>query len=193
MQAIVVCFLVTGLAPYLGLKTHSTYTMFSNLYVEGGATNHFLFRPWMAPFPFLRDVVTVTDTNLPSVRGYMIESAGPRAVGSLQKMAERLKLDVTITSNSVNGGGGDTGRVIFPYRLPKLMLRALISEERATDFYVEYDTLNGEKRRFELKRGRTTPLCDDAGLKIKHPTVLRKWFFCRSVHVLDEDCGVNYH
>jgi hypothetical protein len=36
--------LLNGLAPYLGLKTAVTFTMYSNLRVEGGVSNHFLVR-----------------------------------------------------------------------------------------------------------------------------------------------------
>jgi hypothetical protein len=51
---------VNGVAPYVGIKTTSTYSMFSNLHVEAGATNHLL--PWANALelaPFTRDVVTV--------------------------------------------------------------------------------------------------------------------------------------
>jgi len=56
---------VNGWTPYLGLKTVPTFSMFSNLHVEAGATNHLL--PGMANLqvaPFLADPVTVTALEL---------------------------------------------------------------------------------------------------------------------------------
>ena len=50
--------------------------MFSNLKVEGGRSNHYLFLlcPWLqrlAPFKMLEDVVTVTDSDHERIRHYM--------------------------------------------------------------------------------------------------------------------------
>jgi hypothetical protein len=56
---------VNGMAPYLGLKTVSSYSMFSNLHTEQGTTNHFF--PAMSKLQltdYERDVVTVTNINL---------------------------------------------------------------------------------------------------------------------------------
>lgn len=52
-----------ALSPYLGLKTHGTMTMYSNLQVEGGNSNHFFLKP-IPVFPYLNDIVTVTYTDL---------------------------------------------------------------------------------------------------------------------------------
>ena len=49
---------LNGLSPYLGLpKTYATWTMFSNLRVEAGRSNHWLVPASWQPFGFLRDVV----------------------------------------------------------------------------------------------------------------------------------------
>jgi hypothetical protein len=54
-----------GSAPYLGLKTEGSYSMFSNLHTEPGAANHLL--PGLAGpqlFPYQRDTVTITKIDI---------------------------------------------------------------------------------------------------------------------------------
>jgi hypothetical protein len=58
-----------GTAPYLGLKTVASYSMFSNLHTERGATNHLL--PGLTALevvPYQRDTVTVTAIRFPDHR-----------------------------------------------------------------------------------------------------------------------------
>lgn len=55
-----------GAAPYVGLKTVASYSMFSNLHTEGGATNHVLADlAALAVTGYQRDLVTVTEVRLP--------------------------------------------------------------------------------------------------------------------------------
>lgn len=53
---------LNSMAPYLGLKTYATMTMFSNLQVENGTTNHLIFPrvPWETP---VDDTVQILETN----------------------------------------------------------------------------------------------------------------------------------
>jgi hypothetical protein len=54
-----------GMAPYLGLKTVASYSMFSNLHTEPMAANHLL--PGLASLqlvPYLRDTVTITKIDI---------------------------------------------------------------------------------------------------------------------------------
>ena len=74
--SLAVFMIFIGLCPYIGVKTHSTFSMFSNLRVEGGSSNHYLFLMFpglqrLAPFGLLEDVVTVTDSNHERIRFYM--------------------------------------------------------------------------------------------------------------------------
>jgi hypothetical protein len=60
---------VNSLAPYLGVKTNATMTMFSNLKIEGGTTNHFI----MPRLPFetpADDLVAVISSSNPNVRTF---------------------------------------------------------------------------------------------------------------------------
>ena len=62
----VVPFLVlfNGLTPYLGIKTQTNFSMFSNLRTEGNVSNHILISPSLQIFEMEKDLVDVTKTNL---------------------------------------------------------------------------------------------------------------------------------
>jgi hypothetical protein len=55
--AIVAAVGLNGLAPYLGLKTEASYTMFSNLRTEGGSWNHLVMPVEVRRFTLLNDLV----------------------------------------------------------------------------------------------------------------------------------------
>jgi hypothetical protein len=57
--------LLNGLSPYLGLKTESSYTMFSNLRTEGGEWNHYLLPRQLQVFGFQDDLVSILRSNDP--------------------------------------------------------------------------------------------------------------------------------
>ncbi len=52
-----------GLNPYLGLKTDSAFSMFSNLRTEGGSTNHFIMPGGIRPVGYQDDLVRVIDAS----------------------------------------------------------------------------------------------------------------------------------
>ncbi|HEV2819506.1 MAG TPA: hypothetical protein VGW11_03270, partial [Solirubrobacteraceae bacterium] len=56
---------LNGLSPYLGLKTESSFTMFSNLKTEGGYWNHAFIPEAVKVFPYQDQLVRVTDSNDP--------------------------------------------------------------------------------------------------------------------------------
>ncbi|HEY0578662.1 MAG TPA: hypothetical protein VGD73_31550 [Pseudonocardia sp.] len=61
---------VNGAAPWLGLKTVASYSMFSNLHTEPSATNHLL--PGLTALqlvPYQRDTVTITKVDVIRDRG----------------------------------------------------------------------------------------------------------------------------
>ncbi len=68
---------VNGAAPYLGLKSTASYSMFSNLQTEAGAGNHLL--PGVTALqlaPFLNDTVTLTSVTLPDPGRYASRVGG---------------------------------------------------------------------------------------------------------------------
>lgn len=56
-------YFLSCLSPYVGLKTESSITMFSNLHTEGGQTNHLLFAEPPYLFDYQRDVVKIEDSS----------------------------------------------------------------------------------------------------------------------------------
>jgi hypothetical protein len=66
---------VNGLLPYVGLKTETSFAMYSNLHTEGGRTNHWLMSPKLQVWDFQRDLVRVRRTSVNQIqrlanRGY---------------------------------------------------------------------------------------------------------------------------
>jgi hypothetical protein len=59
--------LLGGLAPYVGFKTVSCFSMFSNLRTEGGVTNH-VFLGSGRLLPLDADLVEILDSSSPSLR-----------------------------------------------------------------------------------------------------------------------------
>lgn len=128
---------MNGLSPYLGLKTHNTCTMFSNLQVEGGRTNH-LFMPAWQPFGYLRDGVLIVDSDLPCIREF--HSFVPLCRNSLGALADKNGFEKVLHVNSSSGSHGGGSQCILPYCIQYLQLRALVWQA-ATDgasFFVEY-------------------------------------------------------
>ncbi|MEJ1239186.1 HTTM domain-containing protein [Chryseolinea sp. T2] len=58
---------VNGLGPYFGLRTESSYSMFSNLHTEGGVSNHLLMPSNMQITNWQKDLVEIVDTNDPDL------------------------------------------------------------------------------------------------------------------------------
>jgi hypothetical protein len=52
-----------GVSPYLGLKTESSWAMFSNLRTEGGQSNHLLVPVGLQLFDFQRDLVELVEAS----------------------------------------------------------------------------------------------------------------------------------
>lgn len=60
---------LNGVSPYMGLKTQSTFTMYSNLQTEVGRWNHLVVPEEMQLFTFQDDLVRVVDANRDSGLG----------------------------------------------------------------------------------------------------------------------------
>jgi hypothetical protein len=64
-----VVFFLNGACPYLGLKTETSFAMYSNLRTEGGRSNHLLSPADVAPFRFQEDLVEIIDSSDTGLRG----------------------------------------------------------------------------------------------------------------------------
>ncbi|NMM47241.1 hypothetical protein [Marinigracilibium pacificum] len=56
--------MLNGLSPYLGLKTETSFAMFSNLKTEDGSNNHLIVPDWLQVFNFQKNLVKITDSNM---------------------------------------------------------------------------------------------------------------------------------
>ena len=66
--------LLNGLTPYLGLKTTTAFSMFSNLRTEGGITNHIIMPTNILKIRYQQDLVEIIATNDPILQKDVIDS-----------------------------------------------------------------------------------------------------------------------
>lgn len=64
MFVIPLLLFLNGLSPYLGLKTDTSFSMFSNLRTEGGATNHFIMPGGIRLVGYQDDLVQVVESSV---------------------------------------------------------------------------------------------------------------------------------
>lgn len=75
LQAMVLFLVVlNGLSPYLGLKTRTTFSMYSNLDLRADGSNHLIVPRSLDLFGFLSDTVTVLETSDPALRSRIVET-----------------------------------------------------------------------------------------------------------------------
>ena len=83
------CILAIGSSTYLSVRTYPSFAMFSNLLIEGGASNHWLVRApeaWAGLVPREygpHDAIEILETDLPSLRHLQINLAPLLPVGVL--------------------------------------------------------------------------------------------------------------
>jgi hypothetical protein len=61
---------LNGMNPYVGLKTETAFTMYSNLRTEGGGTNHLFMPSSLKIAGFQEDLVEVLDSDNPRLREF---------------------------------------------------------------------------------------------------------------------------
>ena len=60
--------IINGISPYIGLKTQTSWSMFSNLRTEGGKTNHILIRKPFYIADFQNDLVEIVESSDPALQ-----------------------------------------------------------------------------------------------------------------------------
>lgn len=181
-QATVALALLNSVSPYLGIKTQATWTMFSNLRVEGGVSNHFLIPSSFQLFGYTSECITVTRTDVPSLNQFHL-----RDVPTLQvfgNYAERAGMDVAIHSSSTLGTSAtfQNNDSILPYAVPFFQLRSIVAGEMLftfDNFSIEYLHCDAPHR-FEVRHGLPLPGCD-LRLTRAPPRLLRKFLIFRSL------------
>lgn len=155
--------LLNGVCPYLGLKTQATWTLLSNLHVEGGATNHLIIPAVTQIFGFTHDCVTVTKTNVPLLQELHTVDCDSSRLRVFQGFVDRMGVEVAVHANvSLCKDIPEDGDVLMPYSLPLFELRRIISVQTMPlirDFFVEYVHC-GAPHRFEVRHGVPLPGSD---------------------------------
>lgn len=67
LWAVTLLVLVNGTLPYLGFKTQTSFTMFSNIWTEDGRTNHWFISPAIQIGDYQGDLVTIIETDDPEL------------------------------------------------------------------------------------------------------------------------------
>ncbi|KMW56557.1 hypothetical protein AIOL_001511 [Candidatus Rhodobacter oscarellae] len=66
LMVVPLIYFLNGWSPYLGLKTESSISMYSNLHTEGGQTNHLIHGVIPATWSYQNDLVTPVSSNSPA-------------------------------------------------------------------------------------------------------------------------------
>jgi len=111
--ACTVVAVVNAAAPYVGLRTHGTWSMFSNLRVEGGRTNHWLVPARVGRFGYCAEDVTVLATNADAVRWHHTRDATFAAAPPQKKDDGAGSFNKDHHSTTTKGGGGGGGLELF--------------------------------------------------------------------------------
>jgi hypothetical protein len=141
---------------YIGVRTYPSFAMFSNLRVEGGASNHWVFKSSESSSSFdaiaagmdkmYRYGVLVTDTDLPSLRTAQVNLAPllpHRTVDALVRLGIIPEFHITPPA----WGYPPTTPSFVPYTVPPIEVRRRVSAALAVrdgfDFYVKYRWVRG--------------------------------------------------
>ncbi len=123
---------INGISPYLGLKTQTSWSMFSNLRTEGGISNHLLIRHPYYLANFENDLVEIKHSSDPFLnsfveKGYLIPYFELRYYMSLKTGLSGSNSEITYIRNgsvkSVMKPGDDPGL----FEPGSLLLRKLLS------------------------------------------------------------------
>eukprot|EP00747_Dinoflagellata_sp_TGD_P102936 gnl/TRDRNA2_/TRDRNA2_168801_c0_seq1.p1 gnl/TRDRNA2_/TRDRNA2_168801_c0~~gnl/TRDRNA2_/TRDRNA2_168801_c0_seq1.p1 ORF type:complete len:478 (+),score=28.88 gnl/TRDRNA2_/TRDRNA2_168801_c0_seq1:121-1554(+) len=182
----IACGVLLGASPYLGLRTHATWSMFSNLRLEGSQSNHLIIPAWTQPFSFLRDVVVVLESDDPGIARFSFgvdngHGSGPRLAHLMRRIG--AKPVCYFNAHGCYGAGADLAAMI-PYGVPYLQLRRLVSRrflQQKGDFFVRYIRADKEHL-FQTHQGVLTP--DSDALLAQQPSwLVRKLLIFRSFNV----------
>eukprot|EP00746_Dinoflagellata_sp_MGD_P141816 gnl/MRDRNA2_/MRDRNA2_74861_c0_seq3.p1 gnl/MRDRNA2_/MRDRNA2_74861_c0~~gnl/MRDRNA2_/MRDRNA2_74861_c0_seq3.p1 ORF type:complete len:323 (+),score=31.97 gnl/MRDRNA2_/MRDRNA2_74861_c0_seq3:118-969(+) len=197
---------LNGSAPYLGIKTQGTWTMFSNLRVENGSSNHFVVPVSFQIFDELRDIVYVNSTNFMTLKAFHLILWGDDGSPSAIAFARKYNLDTHLAYNwpkfettsshgpaawSDHQKGSEEGTIEnshssdrdgVNFAITRTTLVRLVSWDglvrnpEATFFVNFWD--NGRGARFQVANG--TVLRDDAGLAKIQPFWKRNFMWSRT-------------
>ncbi len=145
--------IINGAAPFIGLKTETSFAMYSNLRTEGDINNH-MFMPVWRVAGYQDDLVNILDSNHPQLKEWI----------------EVIPLhDREMILRKVN--------VVY-FEFNRIISESMV-ENTDMDFYVTYTRNGGEEQTFRSADPNASEV-DVAQLQSK---VLRKLLFFRPVFV----------
>ncbi|MEQ1896927.1 MAG: hypothetical protein ABL971_05990 [Vicinamibacterales bacterium] len=90
-----------GLMPYLGAKTETAFSMFSNLRTEGGHSNHWLMPESLHVWNYQRDLVTIRHTSVEGMQKLADSGSQWTYLEFRRAMRDRPNASVTYERNGV--------------------------------------------------------------------------------------------
>lgn len=83
-----------GLCPYFGLKTETSYAMFSNIRTENGSTNHFFMPVSLQFFNYQNELVTIVESTMPHSQIYVDNNTNMKMVFTeLKRLLHKYNTD----------------------------------------------------------------------------------------------------
>jgi len=115
--------IINVISPYIGLKTQTTWSMFSNLRTEGGKTNHILIRKPFYIADFQNDLVEIVESSDPALQafkdsGYLIPYFEFRRYMSTKKITDYEEFEVIYRRGGIQKSvhsPGDDPELFTPY------------------------------------------------------------------------------
>ena len=142
-----------GSAPYLGVRTHPSFAMFSNLRVEGnGTSNHWLVHrvgdhtvfgvPLVPPEYRPSSAIEIVATDLAAVRDLQVNLAPLLPAGTLAAL-RRVGSLAEFYIAPPKWGLAPTEATFRPFAVPLVEVRRRLAAaaQEGTDFYVRYRDL----------------------------------------------------
>lgn len=108
---ILLLVVVHGLAPWIGLKTRTSFNMYSNLYITDINSNHLLIPRSLDVFGFLAERVVVVDSNVPNL--------------DLNQELVRVEVLQRVSRTKDGYAATETGEVLTDHTVPYLRSKLL--------------------------------------------------------------------
>jgi hypothetical protein len=145
--------IINGASPFIGLKTETSFAMYSNIRTEGGVNNH-MFMPVWRLAGYQDDLINILDSNHPQLKDWI------EMIPLHDREMIRRKINV----------------VYFEFNR---IISESIAENPEMDFYVTFTRNGGEPQTFRS----ADPNASEADVAQLQTIVLRKLLFFRPVFV----------
>ena len=118
--------LLNGMSPYLGLKTETSFAMYSNLRTEGGITNHFFLPAKMQIFPYQNDLVQIQSASSNTIKSLTVKDQMIPFFELRRAVSQRPHTAISYWRNGVSTTVRDAANVSELSQPVPLLLRKLL-------------------------------------------------------------------